>query len=355
MTHPDRDPVLLLDENADLLGHVLTVAGVRAETADAVSVSITVPDELREEFVFRAGQFLTIAVPSERTGWVARCYSISSSPGTDPTITVKRTEGGFASHWVCDNLTPGSQIRVLPPGGLFSPRSAEADLLLCAAGSGVTPVMSILRTVLASVTGRVAFFYANRDEASIIFNAELRELAERYADRLVVEHWLESERGLPTPQGFASFAAPYAEREVWMCGPAPFMGMVREGVALAGFDTHRVHAEDYVSLTGDPFAPISAITADELSDASTVEVSIDAEVHTLPWPSTHTLVDVMAAAGIDTPYACREGKCGACTCELAEGTVEMGRRDALEDEDIEAGFILGCQATPTSKLLKVEF
>ena len=146
-----------LDTDRRLLGHVLEVSSVIEETEDARSVAFAVPRDLADVFGFRAGQFLTVAVPSDRTGWVSRCYSISRSPRSGPlAITVKRTKDGYASNWLCDNIAVGDRVRVLPPGGLFTPRSPEADLLLCAAGSGVTPVMSILLDVLASVTGRVA-------------------------------------------------------------------------------------------------------------------------------------------------------------------------------------------------------
>lgn len=349
-THPDSRA-----EDADRLGHVLTVSEVIRETADAVTVRFAVPDTLRSTFAFRPGQFLTLAIPSDRTGWVARCYSLSSSPGDAPAVTVKRTVGGYASNWLCDNASAGLRVRVLPPGGLFTPRSPEADLLLCAAGSGVTPVMSILRTVLDSVTGRVTLFYANRDAGSVIFADELARLQSSAGDRLVIEHWWESERGRPDVATFAEWARPYREREVFVCGPGPFMQLVREGATAAGFDPHRIRIEEYRSLTGDPFAPLADISAESLSDAAAVEVSIDDAVHTLAWPTGRTLVDVMSAAGIDVPYACREGKCGACTCRLAEGTVEPGRTDALEPEDIADGFVLACQASPSSKQIKIDF
>lgn len=344
------------DPSAPLLGNVLEVDRVIAETSDAVTVRFAIPDELKDDYAFRPGQFLTLAVPSERTGWVARCYSISSSPSQPGVaVTVKRTAGGYASNWLCDNVAVGDRLRVLPPSGLFSPRSPEADLLLCAAGSGVTPAMSILRTVLDSVTGRIAFFYANRDEASIIFADELASLQEEYGERLDLFHWLEVDRGLPSADDFAAWAAPFREREVFTCGPAPFMQMVRAGAGSAGFDVVRIQTEEYRSLTGDPFEPIAEISEESLSDAALVEVNIDDDVHTLAWPATHTLVDLMVVNGIDTPYACREGKCGACTCRLGEGEVDLGRTDALEPEDIADGFILGCQAKPASKSLKIEF
>ncbi|WP_068395777.1 ferredoxin--NADP reductase [Kribbia dieselivorans] len=345
-----------LDPDAHLLGHLLTIDRVVPETAEAVTIWFDVPAALTDEYAFRAGQFLTVAVPSDRTGWVARCYSISSSPAEHGiAVTVKRTANGYASNWLCDHAAAGKQLRVLPPSGLFCPRSPEADLLLCAAGSGVTPAMSVLRAVLASVTGRIALFYANRDRASIIFDGELQRLADEYGERLVVEHWLEADRGLPTAEAFAAWAAPYREREIFVCGPAPFMEMVREGAVSAGFDSYRIQTEEYRSLTGDPFQPIAEIAEENLSDAALVEVNIDGAVHELAWPATHTLVDVMVLNGIDTPYACREGKCGACTCHLGQGTVNLGQTDALEAEDIADGYILACQATPSSQSVKIEF
>ncbi|MGW8590241.1 2Fe-2S iron-sulfur cluster-binding protein [Dietzia sp. NPDC055877] len=354
MTTPTKKD--LLDPGADLLGHVLRVEEIIDETAEAKTFRFGIPGELRADYAFTPGQFLTLAIPSDRTGWVARCYSISSSPSQPGiAVTVKRTAGGYASNWLCDNVTEGSRLRVLAPSGLFTPRSPEADLLLCAAGSGVTPAMSILRTVLDSITGRIAFFYANRDEESIIFRSELEALREEHGDRLVVHHWLEAERGLPDVESFAAWAAGYTEREIFTCGPAPFMQMVRDGAEQAGFDVFRIQTEEYRSLTGDPFQPIATVDEENLSDAAMLEVIIDDETHTLPWPATHTLVDIMVLAGIDTPYACREGKCGACTCHLAQGEVHRGRTDALEPEDIDEGYILGCQATPLSKVAKVEF
>lgn len=352
-TVPDFDS---RDPSAPLLGEILTVDEVIAETEDAVTVRFAVPEASAEDWVFRPGQFLTLAVPSSRTGWVSRCYSISSSPAQPGlAVTVKRTDGGYASNWVCDNLVAGEKLRVLPPSGLFVPRSPEADLLLCAAGSGITPAMSILRAVLESITGRIALFYANRDAGSIIFREELEALGEQYGERLVVKHWLEAEQGFAAADDFARWAAPYKDREIFTCGPAPFMHMVREGAGAAGFDTFRIQTEEYRSLTGDPFQPIAEISEESLSDAAHAEVIIDDETHLLAWPATHTLVDVMVLNGIDTPYACREGKCGACTCRLAEGKVDLGRTDALEPEDIADGYILGCQATPAAKTVKVEF
>ena len=145
---------------------VLNVLDVVEETADAHSIVFEVPDELQEQFAYTPGQFLTVAVPSDQTGLAARCYSLSSAPHSGRhQITVKRTVDGYASNWICDNLREGDTLRVLPPSGIFTPRDLEADLLLFAGGSGITPIMSITRTALEKGHGKVVLFYANRDEA----------------------------------------------------------------------------------------------------------------------------------------------------------------------------------------------
>ncbi|MFF0816786.1 2Fe-2S iron-sulfur cluster-binding protein [Rhodococcus sp. NPDC003318] len=337
------------------LGHTIRVADVIAETPDASSIVLDVPEDLADRFTYRPGQFLTVRIPSDRTGSVARCYSIASCPATDDRIkvTVKRTSDGYGSNWLCDNITQGSSLHVLPPSGTFTPHDLDADFQLFAAGSGITPVMSILKTVLATSAGSVALYYANRDRDSIIFDTELADLAKRHSDRLTIEHHIEAETGLPTPDSLARFAGAHHDSNVFVCGPAAFMAMVKETLTSIGYDRHRIHIEEFRSLDGDPFAPVKAVVAD--AQASTVEVTLDGDTHTLPWPADATLIDVMVSAGIDAPYSCREGECGSCACTLVEGTVDPGNTDALDPDDVADGYILGCQARPTSTNLKIEF
>lgn len=215
----------------------LTVTEVIDESHDARSLVFAVPDEHRDHFGYRPGQFLTLRIPSERTGSVARCYSLASSPHTDDAhkVTVKRTDGGYGSNWLCDNVSVGSTIESLPPSGVFTPASLDDDFLLWAAGSGITPVMSILKSVLSAGSGRVILCYANRDERSVIFAAELRELAARHAGRLTVLHWLESVQGLPTRAQLCGFAQLFSGYESFICGPEPFMAVVRAALTEAGF------------------------------------------------------------------------------------------------------------------------
>jgi 3-ketosteroid 9alpha-monooxygenase subunit B len=349
-----EDRMLAVIED-QLLGHLVRIAEVRRETGDAVSLVLDVPVELASRFEYTPGQFLTLAVPSDQTGRVARCYSLSSCPAADeaPMVTIKRTNGGYASNWICDHAAEGLELRVLPPGGTFSPHDLSLDFLLFAAGSGITPAMSIIKSVLAQTEGTVALFYANRDSDSVIFSEELRDLADQHPDRLELCHWYESEAGLPTAESISAFVASRLAHEVYVCGPAPFMGLVERTLVEAGADRHRLHIEEYVSLSGDPFIPVKQVEANGAS--AEVEVSLDGETHQLGWPESATLIEVLVSAGIDAPYSCREGECGSCLCRLVEGEVRLGRTDALEPDDIEGGYILGCQSWPTSDRLRVEF
>jgi len=272
-------------------------------------------------------------------------------------VTVKRTADGYGSNWVCDNITIGDTVEVLPPSGHFTPKTLDDDFALFAAGSGITPVISILKSALSQGSGKVVLFYANRDEKSVIFADELRTLVTQHPTRLVVVHWLETLQGLPTAEQLATAAAPYVEYQAFMCGPAAFMDVVHHALDGLGVPRNHVHAEVFNSLAGDPFidsAPVELTEADE-ADAATVEVELDGEKHLLRWPRKQTLVDIMLAKGIDVPYSCQEGECGSCACTVLEGKVEMDNCEILDPEDIESGYILGCQAHPITDTVKIEF
>jgi 3-ketosteroid 9alpha-monooxygenase subunit B len=321
------------------------VAEVVRETDDACSLVLDVPPPLFATFSYRPGQFVTVRVPSDRTGSVARCYSLSSSPltGERPAITVKRTTGGFASNWILDRVTAGTVLDLLPPAGTFSPRSLDGDFLLFAAGSGITPVMSILKSVLAAGRGRVVLVYANRDERSVIFAASLRRLAASpsASGRLVVVHWLDSLHGVPTAAAVAALAGPYASYDTFICGPDPFLACLRDALGRLGVPGQRVHVERFVSLAENPFE--ETFVAGGL--AATLSVTLDGATTRLPWPAGTRMLDVLIGAGLDAPYSCRQGICGACACQLTGGEVEMAHNEVLEAADIADGYILACQAT----------
>ncbi|MEU3693594.1 ferredoxin--NADP reductase [Streptomyces narbonensis] len=341
--------------------HRLRVVRVIAETADAHSLVLQAPPESADRFTYRPGQFLTVKLPGADGRPAARCYSLASSPHTgEPLkVTVKRVAGGHGSNWVCDHLAAGDELEVLPPAGTFTPDSLDRDLFLAAGGSGITPVLSIAKSALAGGQGRVVLLYANRDEASVIFRDELRELAADHPDRFLVVHWLESLQGLPRADRLAAALAPYADREAFVCGPEPLMDAVEQALRAVGAPGHRIHRERFFSLGGHVFdVPAQAASTEDGTPAdvaATAEVELDGETRTLAWPRTTPLLDALLAAGLDAPYSCREGACSACTCRVVAGDVKMLRNDVLDDEDIAEGYVLACQALPLTGRVAITY
>ncbi|MFI8951039.1 2Fe-2S iron-sulfur cluster-binding protein [Streptomyces sp. NPDC053750] len=337
--------------------HGLRVTEVIAETADAHSLVLQAPPESADRFAYRPGQFLTLKLPGADGRAAARCYSLASSPDTgEPMkVTVKRVAGGYGSNWVCDHVTVGDELQVLPPAGTFTPDSLDADLLLVAGGSGITPVLSIAKSALARGQGRIALLYANRDEPSVIFRAELRKLTEGHPDRLVVIHWLESLQGLPLADRLSAVLAPYADRETFLCGPGPMMDAAEQCLRALGAPGERIYRERFFSLGGDVFEAPAVGECAPAEGGSTADVELDGETRTVPWPSGTPLLDVLLAAGMEAPYSCREGACSACTCRVVTGEVKMLRNDVLDDQDLAEGYVLACQAVPLTDRVGITY
>lgn len=330
----------------------LRVAEVVQETGDAHSLVFETP----EGMTYRPGQFLTLRLPCV-DGLVARCYSLSSAPDVDAQlkVTIKRVKDGRGSNWACDNLKVGDEVDVLAPSGTFTPKNLDADLLLLAGGSGITPVMSIIKSSLARGTGRMLLVYANRDEQSVIFHADLRALVAAHPERLVVLHWLETVQGLPSLLPLQEIARPWAHAEAFICGPAPFMDCAAEALKGLGLSRDRIHIERFTSLAGDPWTEVEA--AAPVAGERTVDlvVELDGETHELDWPQSSKLLDLLLSKGIDAPYSCREGACSACGVILVEGEVVMENNSVLEQEDLDEGWVLACQSRPVGDAVKVRY
>ncbi|HEU4360579.1 MAG TPA: ferredoxin--NADP reductase [Mycobacterium sp.] len=358
-----------MTEDEPLGSHVLElqVADVVAETDDARSLVFTVPhgpddpEIPAQRLRYTPGQFLTLRIPSDRTGSVARCYSLCSSPFTDDAlaVTVKRTADGYASNWLCDHAHPGMRIHVLAPSGTFVPKSLDADFLLLAAGSGITPMMAICKSALTEGSGQVVLIYANRDERSVIFGAALRELAAKYPDRLSVVHWLESVQGLPDAVALARLVGPYRGHDAFICGPGPFMQAARDALETLKVPAAQIHLEVFKSLDSDPFAAVKIDEAPDGADGAaqpaSVTVQLDGEIHSLDWPRHVKLLDLLLSQGLDAPFSCREGHCGACACTLKKGRVSMEVNDVLEQQDLDEGLILACQSHPETDAVEVTY
>ena len=338
-------------------GHVeLTVREITRETDEACSVAFDVPDEAREKFRYKPGQFLTLQLPGPH-GPVGRCYSLCSSPHVDdlPRIAVKRVKDGIGSNWINDSLAVGQKLASLPPAGTFTPKTLDEDLLLFAGGSGITPVLSILKSALAEGSGRVVLVYANQHEQSVIFAAQLRELAAQYPDRFHVLHWLESVQGLPTHAQLTALAAPYTSYTAFVCGPSPFMESVTHVLRELHVPPSRIHIERFQSLAQNPFEAVDVAEPEPGGATAVLEVNLDGTDYTFDWPVETKLLDFLQSKGLDAPFSCRQGACSACACILDEGEVAMETNEILDDNDLAEGYRLACQSRPTTDKVKVRY
>jgi 3-ketosteroid 9alpha-monooxygenase subunit B len=325
----------------------VTVASVTPETGDAVTFT------LADSLTYQPGQFLTVRVPSDRPpGSVARCYSLSSSPhipGQGPAFTVRLH--GYGSRWLAAHVRAGTVLDILPPAGTFTPGTLDGEFLLFAAGSGITPVMSIISSVLHAGSGRLVLIYANRDDRSVIFASALASLASSSGGRLTVVHWLDSLLGLPSAAALTALARPYASWQPFVCGPDPFLGTVRSCLSALGVPSRRVRVERFLSLAENPFEAIP----DPGGVAATLTVSLDDSTVVLPWPAGTRMLDVLTEAGLDAPFSCRQGICGACACQLTGGKVDMVHNEVLEDADIADGYVLACQSLAVTPQVSISY
>jgi 3-ketosteroid 9alpha-monooxygenase subunit B len=333
----------------------LRVAHVQEETADSRSLVFEVPPALRERFNYKPGQFLTLRVPFEG-GWLPRCYSLSSTPLVDEPlrVTVKRVRDGRASNWLCEHLQAGDNVQVLAPAGIFVPRRLDRDLLLFGGGSGVTPVLSILRSALIAGQGRILLIYANRDEASVIFRDELKALASAHGERLQVIHWLDSVQGIPSVTQLAELARPFLEAEAFICGPGPFMDASVSALEKLGMPAANVHVERFVSLPEEGSIAV-AEPVDTSVAAAQLSVRLDGEEYEVPCADGETLLNAMQRAGLNPPNSCLVGSCATCMCTIEQGEVSLLRNDALNPQELAEGWTLACQALARSEQLRVRF
>ena len=342
---------------AEPVRYKLTVRAIERETADACTITFDAPPDAAAEFRYRPGQFLTLRLPCPN-GAVGRCYSLCSSPDVDGAlqVAVKRVRDGVASNWVNDTLAVGDVVECLAPGGTFTPRSLDENLLLFAGGSGITPVLSILKSALAVGAGKVTLVYANQNEDAVMFAGLLRGLAEKYPERLHVIHWLESLQGLPTRAQLTAFAAPFTSYSCFVCGPSPFMESVSHSLRELGVPPSRIHIERFQSLAEDPFAAVVLPEPGGDGRLASVEVDLDGEHHAFDdWPADTKLLDFLLSKGLKAPFSCRQGACSACACILAAGEVKMITNEILEQDDLDEGFVLACQSLPVSDAVSIRY
>jgi ferredoxin-NADP reductase len=333
----------------------LRVKRVVRETSDAISIVLDVPESSVRHFGYQAGQFLTLLVCVNGREH-RRCYSMSSAPaaGEDLRITVKRDRDGVVSNWLNDTAAPGNEIHALPPQGRFVLKDTDRELVAFAGGSGITPVFSLLRSALESTTRGTRLFYANRGRGSVIFAEPLASLKDLHSDRFALQHHLDDESGFVTPaqvEAFITHANNADAAEYYICGPGPFMDIVQATLRTAGVPTDRVHLEHF-EVAELPVGP----SADS-DDAVTEEVTIELEKRkiTVPYSPGDTLLQTARMAGLSAPSSCEIGSCGTCMARLTQGSARMINNDALEQDEVDDGWVLTCQAVPTSRTVRVVY
>jgi ferredoxin-NADP reductase len=329
--------------------HALAVADVVDETADTRSFVLRIPPALEDRFAYAAGQFCTFraTVGGEP---VVRCYSMSSSPDTgDPfAVTVKRVPGGKMSNWMNETLAPGDTIEAMPPAGRFVLRAAEAPIVAFAGGSGITPILSIVKTALVTTAREIALVYANRGPGSVIFADVLERLRAQSDGRLSVHHHLDSEKGLLDAAGCAELVGDRARADFYVCGPGPYMEIVEAGLDRRGVDPGRLFIERF-ELPGE------AAAAGAESETESIVIRLNGRRHSVGYRPGDTLLESARRAGLQPPFQCQAGSCGTCMAHLDEGRATMRMNNALDAHEVEDGWILTCQAIPRSREVVIDY
>ena len=330
--------------------HALLVKAVIRETPDAVSLVFDVPAQLKEAFSYQAGQFVTLRLVIDGAQH-SRAYSMSSAPGVDADlqVTVKRVVDGLVSNWVVDNVHGGDRIDVSVPTGSFVLPEGESttDVVAFAAGSGVTPILSVVKSVLHDTHGRVRMIYANRDRASVIFLECLHALQEQYPDRLQITYSFDDESGFVSPGQVADLLGTGLKSELFLCGPKGFMDMVTTTLVWCGVRSDQLHVE--------LFSPDEdAGNAGAGSDAE-VTVTLGGRTATIAHRAGWTLLHSARAAGLAAPSSCHLGQCATCVARVTEGQAEMANNQILTAEEVAEGWILTCQARPVTPRISVVY
>lgn len=328
------------------------VARVVPETDDAVSLVLDIPAADVDAFAYRAGQFLTLRAVVDGQAHL-RSYSMSSAPAvnTELQVTVKRVPGGLVSNWVNDTVRAGDRVEVSRPAGSFVVDDGDRPIVAFAAGSGITPVFSIVKEVLASSGRRVRLLYANRDRTSTIFAAELERLAVRHTGRLVVRYHLDVERGFVGPADVGDVLEGTGAAEHFVCGPGGFMEVVEAALVERGVDRRTIHVERFT-----PEVPATADQpAGDVAGTTQVTIRLAGRRVTVGHRPGTTILQAARSAGLRAPSSCETGTCATCMARVTEGAVRMRNNEALSPEEVADGWVLTCQAEPTTPTVGVVY
>jgi ring-1,2-phenylacetyl-CoA epoxidase subunit PaaE len=364
--------------NATPRGFVeLPVARVSPEAAGSVAVTLAVPEAQRTAFAFEPGQFLTVRA---RIGGqeVRRSYSISSARSLytnkgELTLGIRPVEGGVFSNWAATQLKAGDTLQAMPPDGRFTVHRPRAlHRVGFAAGSGITPILSIMTSTLEeSSTAKFTLVYGNRRMASVMFNEALQDLKDRYRDRLTLIHILSRQaQEVPLLEGridgdkvreIVATLLPVASMdEVFICGPEAMIEATEQALLGAGVKPERIHTERFTSPTLEALPSAERVKVQlghtERSEGEVaLTVVLDGKPHELRMGRDQRVLDVALEAGLDLPWSCRGGVCCTCRAKVMEGSVQMEKNFTLEPWEMEQGFVLSCQARPTTDRVVVSY
>jgi ring-1,2-phenylacetyl-CoA epoxidase subunit PaaE len=350
--------------------HSLAIVGVRRETPEAVSIAFGAPEALRDAFAFTCGQYLTLRATLDGEEQ-RRSYSICS--GMDDgelRVAIKRVEGGRFSSFANAELRVGGKIDVMPPSGKFgvTPQPGAARRYVAfAAGSGITPILSIIKSVLArEPASHFTLFYGNRSAASIMFKDALEDLKDRAIGRLSVHHILSREAqdiALLNGRIDAAKAAALmrtvglvsAVDQVFLCGPVAMTAEIARALLAIGVAAQRIQTEVFTPAEGAAPPHPSAPPRETRADGAKLTLRIDGVTHAIAMRADETVLEAALRHGLDMPWSCRAGMCCTCRARLVEGVAAMDQNYSLEAWEMRAGFVLTCQLRPASAALTVDF
>lgn len=351
--------------------HQLRIADIRREIDDAVSLRFEVPEEAREAFRFTPGQHVTLRAEVEGEE-LRRNYSICAAPHEgELRVAIKQIAGGRFSTWANRSLLPGRTLDVMPPHGsftwAFSP-DRRATYAGFAGGSGITPILSLMKTALATEpSSEFVLLYGNRGSNSIMFLEELAQLKNRFMDRLQIYHFLEDEEeeidlfngrldSGKVAEVLASLVDPRTVDAAFICGPGPMMDAVEAGLTQAGVPSGRILIERF-STGGLSAAQTAAVrTLEQEAAGLMVRVTLEGRSRLVTfYPALGNILDSARAAGLPAPYACKAGVCATCRAKLVRGKVDMAVNYGLSETEVAAGYILTCQAIPQSDNVAVDY
>ena len=350
--------------------HRLRVAEIVPETDEANSIRFEVPDDLKGAFAFKAGQHLTLRadIGGEE---VRRNYSLCVAPDEGQLkVTVKRIAGGVFSNWIAEALKAGDELDVMPPHGSFTypfETGVKRRYVAFAGGSGITPVMALIRTALAAEPdSRFTLFYGNRDSNSVIFLDALADMKDRYMGRFELYHFLSDEEGevglfngmLNQETCDAAVAAlvdePHGVDAWFICGPGPMMDAAEASLKGKEVAHERIHLERFTA--GRPSAALAAAMAQAQAEAAglTMSVTLDGRTRRIEFDGQNIL-DSARDAGLPAPFACKAGVCATCRARVTSGKVEMAVHYGLSDDEVAAGYVLTCQSVPVGEGVAVDY